>query len=61
VQGRQLKVKQVLQGVHSAAITALRVGKDQRDLVVGDATGKLTRWTSVRLDQLSEKELSDFL
>ena len=56
-QGRQLRVMQILQGVHTAAITAVRVGREQRDLAVGDAMGRCSKWTSVRLDQLPEKEI----
>ena len=56
-QGRQLKVMQILQGIHTAAITAIRVGKDQRGVTAGDATGKCSRWTSMRLDQMPEREL----
>ncbi len=55
--GRQLKVMQILQGVHTAAVTAVRVGREQRDLAVGDAMGRCSKWTSVRLDQLPEREL----
>lgn len=58
--GRQLKVMQILQqGVHVTPITAIRVGRDQRDIVVGDASGRLSRWSSVRLDSLTEKELAE--
>jgi len=56
-QGRQLKVMQILQGIHTAAITAIRVGKDQRGVTAGDAAGKCSRWTSMRLDQMPEREL----
>ena len=56
-QGRQLRVMQILQGVHTASITAVRVGREQRDLAVGDAMGRCSRWASVRLDQLPEKEI----
>ncbi|GAB5029584.1 wd repeat and fyve domain-containing protein 3 [Nannochloropsis oceanica] len=58
-QGRQLRVMQILQGVHTASITAIRVGRDQRDLAVGDAMGRCSRWASVRLDQLPEKEIME--
>ncbi len=61
MQGRQLKVMQILQGVHTAAITTVRVGREQRDLAVGDATGRLSKWASVRLDQLSERELLEMV
>jgi len=58
--GRQLKVMQILQqGAHVTPVTALRVGKDQRDIVIGDASGRLSRWSSVKLDQLTEKELTE--
>ena len=56
---RQLRVMQVLEGVHSEAITAIRVHKDQREIVVGDGSGKLSRWASVRVDELKDKELQD--
>ena len=58
--GRQLKVMQILQqGAHVTPVTALRVGKEQRDIVIGDASGRLSRWSSVKLDQLTEKELTE--
>lgn len=56
---RQLRVMQVLEGVHSEAITAVRVHKDQREIVIGDGSGKLSRWASVRVDELKDKELQD--
>jgi hypothetical protein len=61
IQGRQLKVMQVLQGVHQAAITAVRVGREQRDMAVGDAVGRLSRWSSVRIETLSERELAELM
>lgn len=59
IQGRQIKLMQILAGPHhGSTITSLRVGREQRDLAVGDASGRLSRWTSLRLEEVSKDELA---
>lgn len=59
IQGRQIKLLQILSGgVHTSTITSIRVGREQRDLAIGDATGKISRWVSLRLEEVSKEELA---
>jgi len=44
-----------------AAVTALRVANRGSDLLAGDAAGALRRWTTLRLDQLSNEDLRTVL
>ena len=45
--------------VHSCPITALRVSGDKQDtLLIGDASGKISACTTLRLDQLEPSELN---
>lgn len=45
--------------VHSCPITALRVSEDKQDtLLVGDISGKMSAWTTLKLDQLNTTEIN---
>jgi len=59
----QLVVRHKLQEpVHSCPITALRItGDRQETLLVGDKSGKMSAFSTLKLDQLSTSELSTFL
>jgi len=58
-----LILRHVLQErVHSCPITALRVSGDKQDtLLVGDASGKISACTTLRLDQLEAIELNSIV
>ena len=48
--------------VHSCPITALRVSGEKNDtLLVGDASGKISACTTLRLDQLDPDELQQIV
>ncbi|KAL7555059.1 hypothetical protein ACHAWF_018688 [Thalassiosira exigua] len=48
--------------VHSCPITALRVSGDKQDtLLVGDASGKMSSCTTLKLDQLNPNEISSLV
>lgn len=48
--------------VHSCTITALRVSGDKQDtLLVGDISGKMSSWTTLKLEQLNSEELNSLV
>ncbi|CAN0388200.1 unnamed protein product, partial [Hapterophycus canaliculatus] len=55
---RPLKLERVLSGAHQKRITFVRVCEGGREMLVGDASGAISRWQCIRLDQLSSDELN---
>lgn len=48
--------------VHSCPITALRVSGDKQDtLLIGDKSGKMSAWSTLKLDQLNTSELNSLV
>ncbi|KAG5181492.1 BEACH domain-containing protein [Tribonema minus] len=58
---RDLVCRRVLNGAHTRAVTCVRVCDDQRELLVGDAKGVVSRWQCLRLADMSQGELRELM
>jgi Beige/BEACH domain/PH domain associated with Beige/BEACH/WD domain, G-beta repeat len=60
-QVRDLVCMRVLNGAHSRAVTCLRVCSNQRELLVGDAKGIVSRWQCLKLGDMPQSELNELV
>jgi WD40 repeat protein len=56
---KDLVCRRVLNGAHNKPISCIRISDDQRELLIGDYKGVVSRWQCLRLGDLSQAELSD--
>lgn len=57
----ELQLFQPTESTAAAPVTALRVSESGSDLLVGDAVGNITRYTTPRLDQLSLEDIDSII